>query len=73
MVQLAWGVALVLAGFGVFYRIPHVMPQIETIEQFSSVSPFIRFCFYFMGIMLIGGGGKKLHAHWRIIGKSDSA
>ncbi len=55
-----WGVALVLAGIGVFYRIPQVMPKIEQIEQFSSVSYFIRFCFYFMGAILIGGGSKKI-------------
>lgn len=71
--QLVWGVALVLAGMGVFYRIPQVMPQIETIEQFSSATSFIRFCFYFMGVVLIGGGAKKIHAHWRNVDKSDSA
>lgn len=58
--QSFWGVALVLAGIGVFYRIPQVMPKIEQIEQFSSVSYFIRFCFYFMGVILIGGGSKKI-------------
>lgn len=63
--QLIWGVALVLAGLGVFYRIPQVMPKIETFEQFASAGGFIRFCFYFMGIILIGGGAKKILGYYR--------
>jgi len=59
-VQLIWGIALVLAGMGVFFRVPQVMPRIEQIPQFSSVIIFIRFCFYLIGVMLIGGGGKKI-------------
>jgi len=58
--QLIWGIALALAGIGVFFRIPQVMPRIEQIPHFSSVTIFIRFCFYLMGAMLIGGGGKKI-------------
>ena len=63
--QSFWGVALVLAGIGVFYRIPQVMPKIEQSEQFSSVSYFIRFCFYFMGVILIGGGSKKIFDNYK--------
>ncbi len=62
--QLIWGVALVLAGVGVFYRIPQVWPEIEKIEFFSSVLPFIRFCFYLIGIMLVGGGTKKIYENY---------
>lgn len=67
-IQLAWGIALVLAGIGVFYRIPEAMVRIEKIGQFSSVIFFIRFCFYFMGLMLIGGGIKKVYNNY---GKSE--
>ena len=62
--QLIWGIALVVAGIGVFYRIPQIMPKIEMIEQFSRITVFIRFCFYVMGIFLIGGGAKKIYAHY---------
>lgn len=62
--QLIWGIALVAAGIGVFYRIPQIMPKIEMIEQFSQFSVFIRFCLYVMGIFLIGGGAKKIYAHY---------
>jgi cobalamin biosynthesis protein CobD/CbiB len=63
--QLIWGVALVIAGLGVFYRIPQVLPQIATIEYFSGALWGIRICFYLMGIILIGGGAKKIVRHYR--------
>jgi len=63
-IQFAWGILLVLAGIGVFYRIPQVMPQIEKIGQFSSVMFFIRFCFYLLGILLIGGGVRKVYHNY---------
>lgn len=59
--QLIWGSALLLAGIGVFFRIPQVMPEIERIGYFTSALVFIQFCFYLMGILLIGGGIKKLY------------
>jgi hypothetical protein len=70
--QLIWGVALVLMGLALFFRIPQLMPRIESIEQFSSVSVFIRFCLYFVGILLIGGGAKKIHGSWGRAGDPPS-
>jgi hypothetical protein len=61
--QVIWGIALFLAGIGVFYRIPQVMPRVEAIEHFSSITWFIRFCFYLIGILLIGGGSKKIYTY----------
>jgi phage shock protein PspC (stress-responsive transcriptional regulator) len=63
--QLIWGVALVLAGLGVFYRIPQVLPQLATIEYFAGALWIIRLCFYLMGIILIGGGARKILGHYR--------
>ncbi|NNF99301.1 MAG: hypothetical protein HKM93_07980 [Desulfobacteraceae bacterium] len=59
-IQLVWGIALVAMGLGVFFRIPQVMPKIEAVEQFSSAAGYIRFCFYFMGVFLVGGGVRKI-------------
>ncbi len=59
-VQVVWGIALMVMGVMVFFRIPEVMSDIETIETFSSSTGFIRFSFYFMAVMLTAGGGKKL-------------
>lgn len=64
-IQLVWGSALTLAGIGVFIRIPQVMPELEKIDQFSDVMWFVRFCFYLMGAILIGGGLKKLYHYFR--------
>jgi hypothetical protein len=63
--QVIWAVALILMGLGVFYRIPQVMPHIEEIPRFAAASGVIRFCFYFIGIFLIGGGCKKLIQQYR--------
>ncbi|MFO7838543.1 MAG: hypothetical protein R6X08_03445 [Desulfosalsimonadaceae bacterium] len=59
-----WGIALVLMGTGFFFRIPHVMEQVATIAYFAPVAVFIRICFYLIGVVLIGGGIKKLYGIW---------
>ena len=61
--QLIWGVLLVLAGIGVFFRIPQVMPDIKKIEHFAPFIYFIYFCFYLLAILLIAGGGRKVYAY----------
>jgi hypothetical protein len=63
--QLAWGILLLLAGIGVFFRIPQVMPQVKTIEYFASISWFVSFCFYLIGFLLIFGGSQKIYANYR--------
>lgn len=67
--HVAWGFVLALFGVAVFFRIPQVMPRIEQIEQFSSVLGFIRFCFYLLGTLLIGGGVKKIIENYRRLEK----
>jgi hypothetical protein len=61
--QMIWGCALVLAGVGVFIRIPQVMPKIAQIESFANATGVIRVCFYLMGIFLIGGGIQKVYRY----------
>jgi Na+/H+-dicarboxylate symporter len=63
--KIVWGVILTLAGIGVFFRIPQVMPKIEKIEYFSSFMYYIRFCFYLLGILLIWGGAKRIYENYR--------
>lgn len=71
--QLIWGALLLMAGIGVFFRIPQVMPEIRKIEVFSSAIFFIQFCFYVMGILLIGGGIKKIYHNLRSTGTHPSS
>jgi cobalamin biosynthesis protein CobD/CbiB len=61
--QLIWGILLLFAGVGVFFRIPQVMPEIKKIEHFAPYMLFIYFCFYLLGILLIVGGGKKVYRY----------
>jgi cobalamin biosynthesis protein CobD/CbiB len=63
--QLIWGVLLLLAGIGVFFRIPQIMPEIKKIEQFAPYIYFIYFCFYLLAILLIVGGGKKVYSYFK--------
>jgi len=70
--QLIWGILLLLAGVGVFFRIPQVMPQIKTIETFASIIGFIYFCFYLLGFLLILGGGKKIYANLKELRNQNS-
>jgi hypothetical protein len=67
LIQVIYGIALTLAGLGVFYRIPQVMPRIEQMHQFSSVMGFIHFSFYLLGVLLIGGGLKKIYNNYKIL------
>ena len=62
-VQLIWGILLLFAGIGVFFRIPQVMPAIKKIEHFAPYMVFIYFCFYLLGVLLIVGGGKKVYQY----------
>lgn len=59
--QLVWGALLVLAGVGLVFRIPQVMPQIKQIEFFAAAMPFVYFCMYFVALFLIAGGARKLY------------
>jgi cobalamin biosynthesis protein CobD/CbiB len=61
--QLIWGMVLLLAGIGVFFRIPQIMPEIKKIEHFAAYIPFIYFSFYLIGILLVVGGGRKVYRY----------
>jgi len=64
-IQMIWGGILVMAGLGVFYRIPQVMPRIAQMDAFANALPLIRFCFYFLGVLLVYGGGRKLYENYK--------
>jgi len=63
-VQLIWGIALVLMGVGVFFRVPVVIEKISDAVDMNSGFYFFRFSFYLIAVILIGGGVKKIHNYW---------
>jgi len=63
-IHLVWGIVLILAGIGVFFLIPQKMSEIKKISYFASFIPFIYFCFYLLGVLLIGGGLKKINNYY---------
>jgi hypothetical protein len=69
--QLIWGIALLLAGIGVFFRIPQVMPRIREMEQLAAAAGFVQFCFYIMGVLLAGGGAQKIYRSCRVMRPKD--
>ena len=70
--QLIWGIVLLLAGVGVFFRIPQIMPEVKKIEHFAAYIPFIYFSFYLIGILLVVGGGRKVYHYLKRSDGEDS-
>ena len=60
-IHFYYGIVLVAVGLGVFYRIPQVMPQIETIEFFRQKLLLVKICFYILGILLVLFGSIRIY------------
>jgi len=58
--QMVWGVLLVAAGVGVFYRVPRVLPQLPQMNHALGYA-----LLYLMGVLLIGGGIRKIYREYR--------
>jgi cobalamin biosynthesis protein CobD/CbiB len=69
--QLIWGILLLLAGIGVFFRIPQLMPEIKKIEHFAPYIVFIYFCFFLIGVLLIVGGARKVYTYLKQSNKEN--
>ncbi len=67
-IRFYYGILLIAVGLGVFYRIPQVMPQIETIEFFKQKLLLVKLCFYILGLFLIVAGAIRIY-RTRKIGK----
>jgi hypothetical protein len=73
--QLIWGAALTAAGIGVFAILPHRMEQIRQLRQaepYAFDMLFLWFCFGLLGVLLIGGGVRKIYSHFRNVAGSQS-
>jgi hypothetical protein len=63
--QVIWAVVLILAGLGVFYRIPQVMPTIEQIPRFAGASGLSGFVSTSLESSSSGADVKKLIHQYR--------
>ncbi len=63
-VQLIWGIALILMGVGIFFRVPVVIEKMSDTVEVNSGLYFFRFSFYLIAVILIGGGVKKIQHNW---------
>jgi len=64
ILQLVWGIALFLMGIGVIFRASAVIERISATGEVSSGWYFLRFCFYLIAVILIGGGIRKINQYW---------
>ncbi|MBU8850018.1 MAG: hypothetical protein KOO65_01670 [Desulfobacterales bacterium] len=60
-----YGIILIAVGSGIFYRIPQVMLQVETIEFFRQTLFLVRSSFYFLGGLLILAGGIRIYKNYK--------
>lgn len=60
-----YGILLIAVGFGVFYRIPQVMPQVESIELFRQTPFLVKYSFYVLGGLLILAGSIRIYKNYK--------
>lgn len=72
--QMAYGIALTLMGLAVFFRVDVALGRLSGIAAFQSnvTLAFAKFCFYLMGVILVGGGIKKIIAQYNLLKKKDT-
>jgi len=65
IIQIIWGKMLIAMGVCIIYNIPQKIAEIQKTDLFSSNLLFLKFFFYFLAILLIGGGIKKNITNYR--------
>jgi len=60
-----YGIILIAVGLGVFYRIPQVILQVETIEFFRQKIFLVKFSFYILSGLLILAGGIRIYKNYK--------
>ncbi len=64
-INFYYGIVITLVGIAVFYRIPQVMPKIETIEFLSQKLIVVKACFYILGALLILAGSIRIFKNYK--------
>ncbi len=62
--HIAWGIALAIMGIAVFFRVPQVVPELAQKFNLAAGQGFISFCLYIVGVILLGGGIRKIFLHF---------
>lgn len=52
-------------GVAVFFKVPQVVPKLQEMGQSDFTITFFRICMYIMGVILVGGGVRKLIQHFK--------
>ena len=64
-INFYYGIVITIVGIAVFYRIPQVMPKIETIEFLSQKLVVVKACFYILGALLILAGSIRIFKNYK--------
>lgn len=64
-IQLIWGIALILAGVGMFVYIPQRTAELAQSSSFFGNIMVARICLYLMAVILVGGGAKKVVRYFK--------
>lgn len=64
-VQLLYGAIIIMVGISVIYRVPQVMVRVMEIEYFSNSTGLVKFCFYFLGGLLMIAGIQKIYKNYK--------
>lgn len=60
-----YGIVLLVVGFAVFFRIPQLTPQIESIEFFRQKIFVVKSCLYILGAMLVVSGVVRIYKNYK--------
>ena len=60
IIQIIWGILLAVAGASVIYNVPQKIIEIQNSKLSTSSLLFLKISFYFLGLLLLAGGIKKI-------------
>lgn len=64
-INFYYGIVIILVGIAVFFRIPQVMPKIETIEFLARKIVLVKASLYILGSLLILAGSVRIYKNYK--------
>ena len=65
IIQIIWGILLAVVGASVIYNVPQKIIEIQNSKLSTFSLLFLKFSFYFLGLLLLAGGIKKIIDNYR--------